>query len=119
MYNELAATRLDLIQTLSEPWPSDGYGKAFKYQERPVLYYHDSKVIINCARRSFTGYLGLPRTPGIPHITEAQAEALDALHFLGEKFNLALKFQKGDVQYINNLSVFHARDAYTDTPEKT
>lgn len=73
---------------------------------------------IQYARRSFTGFLGLPRSPGIPHLTEAQAEALDTLHFLGEKYNLALNFQKGDIQYINNLSVFHARDAFTDTEEK-
>ncbi|KAF8079385.1 hypothetical protein FPV67DRAFT_1444519 [Lyophyllum atratum] len=68
-YNELAETRPDLIKTLSEPWPSDGF---------------------------FTGFLALPRSIDIPAITEAQAEALDALHFLGKKYNLGLSFQKGD-----------------------
>ena len=86
---------------------------------RPVLYYHDSKVIFQYARRSFTGFLGLPRSPGIPPITEAQAEALDTLQFLGEKYSLGLDFQKGDIQFINNLSNIHARDAYSDSPEKT
>ena len=47
-------------------------------------------------------------------ITEAQAEALDALHFLSEKYSLGLNFQKGDIQYINNLSIFHARDGFQD-----
>jgi hypothetical protein len=63
--------------------------------------------------------LGLPRSSEIPPITEAQAEALDALHFLGEKYALGLNFQQGDIQYINNLSIFHARDGFTDTPEHT
>jgi hypothetical protein len=63
--------------------------------------------------------LGLPRSTTIPPITEAQAEALDAIHFLAEKYNLGLNFQKGDIQYINNLSIFHARDGFVDTPEKT
>ncbi|KAF8712464.1 hypothetical protein AX14_013072 [Amanita brunnescens Koide BX004] len=63
--------------------------------------------------------MGLPRSPGIPPITEAQAEALDALHFLGERFNLGLNFQKGDIQYINNLGIFHARDAFRDSSEHT
>ena len=89
------------------------------YTKRPLLFYHDNKVIVQYARRLFTGFLGLPRSPDIPPITEAQAEALDALHFLGEKFNLGLNFQKGDIQYINNLSIFHARDAFTDAPEHT
>lgn len=56
----------------------------------------------------------LPRSKNIPPITEAQAEALDALHFLGEKYSLGLDFKKGDIQYINNLSIFHSRDGFRD-----
>ncbi|KAF8636290.1 hypothetical protein AX17_003657 [Amanita inopinata Kibby_2008] len=118
-YNELAVRRPDLVRTLAEPWPFDGFGKGPAYTLRPILFYHDSRVIIQYARRRFTGFLGLPRSPDIPPITEAQAEALDALHFLGEKHNLGLNFRKGDIQYINNLAVFHARDAFVDTPEHT
>ncbi|KAG6914934.1 hypothetical protein DXG01_014370 [Tephrocybe rancida] len=117
-YNELAATRPDLIKTLSEPWPHDGFGGNPAYTLRPLLYYHDSKIIIQYARRIFVGFQALPRSTDIPPITEAQAEALDAIHFLGEKYNLGLNFQKGDIQYINNLALFHARDGFTDTPEK-
>jgi alpha-ketoglutarate-dependent taurine dioxygenase len=36
------------------------------------------------------------------------------LHFLAEGFSLGLNFQKGDIQYINNLSIFHARDGFRD-----
>ena len=75
-------------------------------------------MIIQYARRSFTGFQALPRTPTIPPITEAQAEALDAVHFLAERFHLGLDFQKGDVQYINNLATFHARDGFKDTAEQ-
>jgi len=76
------------------------------------------RIIIQYARRGFTGFLNLPRSPGIPSITEAQAEALDALHFLAEKYSLTLDFQKGDIQFVNNLSIFHARDGFTDEPGK-
>jgi len=75
-------------------------------------------VIIQYARRIFTGFQALPRTPTIPPITEAQAEALDALHFTAERFSLGLDFQQGDVQYVNNLVTFHARDEFKDTPEQ-
>ncbi|KAK2462467.1 hypothetical protein APHAL10511_005437 [Amanita phalloides] len=118
-YNELAATRPDLVRTLSEPWPFEEFGGNPAYTERPILSYHNNRIIVQYARRYFTGYLGLPRSPNIPPISEAQAEALDTLHFLGEKFNLGLNFQKGDIQYINNLGVFHARDGFTDSPEHT
>jgi len=76
------------------------------------------RVIIQYARRYFTGFLAQPRSQDIPPITEAQAEALDALHFTAEKHSASLDFQKGDVQYINNLSVFHSRNGFTDEPGK-
>jgi len=75
-------------------------------------------MIIQYARRSFTGYWGLPRSANLPPITEAQAEALDALHFTAERYAASLDFHAGDIQYVNNLSIFHARGAFRDSPEK-
>lgn len=72
-------------------------------------------MLLQYARRYFTGFGALPRSKEIPPITEAQAEALDTLHFLGEKYNVGLDFKAGDIQYVNNLAVFHARDGFTDT----
>jgi alpha-ketoglutarate-dependent taurine dioxygenase len=143
VYNELAKTRPDLIKTLSENWVFDGsvklsdrwfdatsadiysYGNAEKpYNLKPLLHHTPAhgdipeRVIIQYARRGFTGFLHLPRSENIPPITEAQAEALDALHFLADRFSLTLDFQKGDVQYVNNLSIFHARDGFVDAPGK-
>lgn len=94
------------------------------YTLRPLLYHQDAtastpeRVLIQYARRYFTGFLAQPRSANIPPITEAQAEALDALHFLAEEHSAALGFQKGDVQYINNLSIFHARKGFRDGPGK-
>jgi alpha-ketoglutarate-dependent taurine dioxygenase len=99
------------------------YGNPSKpYTVKPLLHRtpasgdNPERIVIQYARRGFTGFLHLPRSKEIPPITEAQAEALDALHFLAEKFCLTLDFQKGDIQYINNLSIFHARDGFVDEP---
>jgi len=119
VYNELAETRPDLIKTLSEPWPFDGFGGIPAYMLHPLLFYQNSKIIIQYARRRFTGFWGLPRSVNIPPMSEAQAEALDTIHFLADKYALGLNFQKGDIQYINNLSIFHARDGFADTAERT
>ncbi|KAF9522696.1 hypothetical protein CPB83DRAFT_864089 [Crepidotus variabilis] len=113
VYNYLAKNRPDLIKTLAEPWPCDNFGKG-DYTVHPLLFSHDNKIIIQYARRLFTGFLGLPRSATTPPITEAQAEALDTIHFLAEKYALSLDFRKGDIQYINNLSIFHARDGFRD-----
>ncbi|OTA60721.1 Clavaminate synthase-like protein [Hypoxylon sp. EC38] len=125
VYNEIAATRPDLIHTLSQPWDMEVFEKADKqYIERPLLFHFPAtestpeRVSLQYGRRYFVGFGALPRSPNIPPITEAQAEALDTIHFLGEKFCVNTDFQKGDIQYINNLAIFHARDGFTDTPEK-
>lgn len=40
------------------------------------------------------------------------------MHFLAEEHSAALDFQKGDVQYVNNLSIFHARNGFRDEPDR-
>ncbi|KJA15947.1 hypothetical protein HYPSUDRAFT_71724 [Hypholoma sublateritium FD-334 SS-4] len=119
VYNELAATRPDLIHTLSTPWPLDSFGGDPGYTTRPVLYHEDGHIIIQYSRRHFTGYGQQKRSANIPPISEAQAEALDAVHFLAEKYSLGLNFQKGDIQYINSLGLLHARDAFKDSEKHT
>lgn len=117
VYNELAATRPDLIHVLADEWPLDSFGGDPGYTKRPLLYNEDGHIVIQYSRRHFTGYGEQRRSPNIPPITEAQAEALDALHYTAEKYSLGLNFQKGDIQYINSMGLLHARDAFRDSPE--
>ncbi|KAF2658093.1 Clavaminate synthase-like protein [Lophiostoma macrostomum CBS 122681] len=124
VYNELASTRPDLVRTLAEDWPAEVFSNPSKrYVNQPLLFHTAStpvtpeRLVIQYARRTFTGYLDLPRSSSIPPITEAQAEALDALHFTASKHALTLDFQKGDIQFVNNLSIFHARNGFVDDSE--
>jgi len=114
VYNHLASTRPDIIDTLSKPWPFDGFGGNPKVYYRPLIHFHNGRLISQYARRKFTGFKEVPRSTDIPPITEEMAEALDALHFTAGRFSLGLHFQRGDIQFINNLSLFHSRDGYTD-----
>ncbi|EXJ68661.1 uncharacterized protein A1O5_08455 [Cladophialophora psammophila CBS 110553] len=105
VYNELAATRPDLIETLSQDWIADNFGNSEQpYATKPLLFHQPAtakipeRVVLQYARRYFTGFGPLPHSTAIPPITETQAEALDA--------------------YVNNLAVFHARDGFKDTPER-
>ncbi|KIJ43195.1 hypothetical protein M422DRAFT_60324 [Sphaerobolus stellatus SS14] len=102
IYNELARTRPDLINVLAELWL------------RPLLFHTSDHIIIQWSRRNFTGFGSQKRNPSISLITEAQAEALGALHFLAEKFCVRLELKKGDIQYINSLGILHAREAFRD-----
>ncbi|KAK1725131.1 TfdA family taurine catabolism dioxygenase TauD [Colletotrichum acutatum] len=125
VYNEIASTRPDLIHTLTQDWQFEVFGKPEKsFTSRPLVHYQPAtsttpeRLAVQYARRYFVGYGALPRSEEIPPISEAQAEALDTLHYLGEKFAVNLDFQKGDIQYANNMGIFHARDGFTDTQEQ-
>ncbi|KAF9466244.1 hypothetical protein BDZ94DRAFT_1280914 [Collybia nuda] len=119
VYNEIAATRPDLIRTMTEPWVMDRFGAVPPYSTRPVLYMEEGHAIIQYSRRHFTGFGDQKRSTDIPPITEAQAEALDTMHFLAEKYSLGLNFQKGDIQYINSMGLLHAREAFRDDEQNT
>jgi hypothetical protein len=71
-------------------------------------------IILNFSRRHITGSQHTPRTKGIPPISEAQAEALDAVHFLAEKHELRTTMAPGDLRFFNNLALMHRRDAFED-----
>jgi hypothetical protein len=71
---------------------------------------------MHCARRYFTGYGALARSAAIPPLTEAMAEALDAVHFTALRVALKQEFRVGDVQFVNNLAVLHSREGYVDGP---
>lgn len=126
VYNELARTRPDLVHTLAEDWPIENFDKSVRerYFSRPLIYHQPAsekqpeRILLQYARRYLVGFGALPRGADLPLITEAQAEALDTLHFLGERFHVPTTFRKGDMQYVNNLAVFHARDGFKDTLEK-
>ncbi|KAK0644660.1 hypothetical protein B0T16DRAFT_460692 [Cercophora newfieldiana] len=116
VYNELAATRPDLIHTLAAPdWPFDTFGRDPPYYRRALVYYHDNRIITAFSRRLLVGHAPFdPRTPGIPGLTEAQAEALDAIHFIARKHEIKPRMIRGDIRFINNMALLHRREAFAN-----
>jgi len=67
------------------------------------------------SRRLLVGHPPLePRSPGIPGLTEAQAEALDAVHFVARKHEFKPRMVRGDLRFINNMGILHRREAFTN-----
>lgn len=59
-----------------------------------------------------------PRTPGIPGLTEAQAEALDAVHFVARKHEVTTSMMAGDIRFLNNMGVLHRREAFENSTDR-
>ncbi|RDI78681.1 hypothetical protein Vi05172_g11250 [Venturia inaequalis] len=117
IYNEIAATRPDVIHTLAAPnWVFDKHQTPAYWNQRSILFNFESKSPGFCfSRRPITGSPTSPRTPGVPPISEVQAEALDMVHFLAVKHKLTMRLQRGDIQLINNLAIQHSRNHFTDS----
>ena len=57
------------------------------------------------------------RRPEIPRVTAAQWEALDMLSDLADELALEMSFAPGDIQFVNNHVIYHARTAFADDAE--
>lgn len=59
----------------------------------------------NYSRRPFFGFY--EANADVPPLSPEKHLALDAVHFTAEKFSLDLDLQVGDLEYANNLTVYH------------
>ncbi|CUM63881.1 uncharacterized protein PRCAT00001469001 [Priceomyces carsonii] len=114
IYNELAHVRPDILSTLSTP-------RAFKWREAPegspLLYYKDDTFITSFSTRYFIGYGELPRDENYPLINENQRDALGGFNAIAYKHSLSSEFQKGDIEYVNNIFTQHCRKGFTENED--
>jgi hypothetical protein len=80
----------------------------------PLIAFHDNKLLTQCSRYPFTGFGSFVRNPALPPITTAQIEALNAVHFISQRNAIILPNVKGDILYVNNMSMLHGRYAMKD-----
>jgi hypothetical protein len=65
---------------------------------------HYSRTFIEAAQRR----------PEVPRLSEAQAEAIELLHRLAEELSFEMSFHPGDIQFVNNHVIYHARRGFED-----
>lgn len=89
-------------------------------QNHALLYYHEGKPILNFSRRTLTSNDKFPRSrqsSTFEPLTEAQAEAIDAVHFTAVKHGLEIDLLPGDMCFLNNLGLMHGRNSFEDNSE--
>ncbi|TMQ13739.1 MAG: TauD/TfdA family dioxygenase [Deltaproteobacteria bacterium] len=119
-HNEMVRTRPDLAAVLYQPMIYDLRGEeqpghAPTY-EMPVFSRHRHRLFVRYIRPYIES---ARRHPGVPAITAVQREAFDLLDRMcrDPDFNVYMDLQPGDMQFINNYHVLHARTAFEDYPE--
>ena len=119
-HNEMVRTRPDLAAELYQPMIYD-----FRGEEQPGhAPTYTMPVFTRHGQRLFVRYIrpyieSARRHPGVPAITAAQREAFDLLDRMchNPDFNVFMELQPGDMQFINNYHVLHARTSFEDHPE--
>jgi hypothetical protein len=119
-HNEMVRQRPDLAAVLYQPIIYDYRGE----EEPGRAPTYEMPIFSRDGDRLFVRYIrpyieSARRHPGVPAITPEQHEAFDLLDSMcnDPDFNVYMDLQPGDMQFINNYHVLHARTAFDDHPE--
>jgi hypothetical protein len=80
----------------------------------PVWGQRDGKFTSHYSR---TFVEAAQRRPETPRVTDAQWQALDMLSDLADELSFEMSFAPGDIQFVNNHVIYHARTAFEDDAE--
>lgn len=86
-------------------------------QYRPIIGCIDGVVMVNFAMTFLVGSDVYPLAADAPPLIPEQRQALEILSQICREQSLKLNPIAGDILFVNNLSILHARDAYQDRPE--
>lgn len=121
IYNKMMRTRPDLAETLCNPFPTDRRGEIppgmLPWFELPVFNWYGGQLTtiystqyIRSAQENF---------PQARRLTALEYEALDYMDALANdpELNMSMTFLPGDIQFIHNHQILHARSDFEDWPE--
>jgi hypothetical protein len=120
VHNVMAERRPDLLDRLYQPFPIDRRGEVPEgkapFYEAPVFNEHAGAVSVLYSR------LHIGSAQRFPEARRLAPEDIEALDMLGElagdpELRLDMNFTPGDIQFLHNHTILHARSAYEDWPE--
>jgi len=118
VHNVLLKERPDVLETLYQPFNLDWRGEnpdgELPWYACPMFSQHDGKISSRITSRIF--FESVTRWGDELAMTDKQREALDVVQEISERpdLRLAMDFKEGDMQFINNHIMLHARSEYED-----
>ncbi len=120
IFHAIERERPDLAQVLRQPFTLDRKGEIPAGKQRTyemaVVHLYGGCVTTIYARDFIEA---AQRFPDAPRLTPAQIEAMDMVDRLANspEIRLDMDFRPGDMQFLHNHQILHARTAYVDWPE--
>lgn len=115
IYNELLENDPEVLETMAKAdWPFELKQKnSAPYLELgPTLLFSRNMPICQLVKAPLLGTPLIQRSPSLPTVTPSQLHALDTIEHLAKRFCTVLDRQTGDMQFLHNLSILHARGSY-------
>ena len=82
---------------------------------RPLLGCIDGQLQINCAATFVGGNSDYPLTSDAPDLSSQKRHALQALQDAAQRVCVKIEPRPGDMLFVNNYALMHARDAWLDS----
>ncbi|KAI0828766.1 Clavaminate synthase-like protein [Hypoxylon sp. FL0890] len=115
IYNDLLQSNPWVLHALAKDnWPIQTSRKDPPFVLCPLLEFQANRLLISMDPARIGPHPRV-RNSSIPHLTLEQQEALAVLQGMARKHQLRLETQPGDIVFINNLALLHARESYQDS----
>ena len=121
IHNELVRTEPELAAELYAPFPYDLRGEqapgSRSWYEMPIFNRRAERLYVRYIRP----YIDASRRhEDAPRVSAAGRAAMDRLDALcaDPRFHTAMVMRPGDIQFVNNYHVLHAREGYTDDRDR-
>jgi hypothetical protein len=120
VHNVMAQRRPDLLERLYRPFPVDRRGEVPEgkapFYEAPVFNAYAGSLSVLYSRLHIGS---AQRFPEARRLTADDIEALDMFAELAgdPELRLDMNFMPGDIQFLHNHTILHARSEYEDWPE--
>ncbi|KAG0164814.1 hypothetical protein DFQ28_009636 [Apophysomyces sp. BC1034] len=116
VYNRLRELRPDIVELMKQPWLWDRKDEHPEgeppYVSAPPLTFYKDHLFTSWGPHFFET---VTRFPGV-ELEESKREAIQYIQELSEREALNMKLKVGDMQFVQNYQILHARTAYTDKP---
>ncbi|MGV1088737.1 MAG: TauD/TfdA family dioxygenase, partial [Mycobacterium sp.] len=117
VYNEMLRRAAHLVDVMYQPMPWDR-NEEQSAGEPPYFELPPIMDIDGAPRLFFIAWYirDSQRHPDAPRLTADQHAALDLAESIANDpdFHIEMRFEPGDIQLLNNATVLHSREAYTD-----
>ncbi len=117
LYNEMLRRAPDLVEVMYRPMPWDRNDEQSP-GEPPYFELPPIVDIAGLPRLFFIAWYirDSQRHPQAPRLSDEQRGALDLVETIANDpaFHIEMRFEPGDIQFLNNTTVLHSREAYVD-----